>query len=644
VTSLEDLFMHNPDNQRLHNDTWDWDLNNISNAAFQQYFITSTIADMRATGAQGLFGDSFEAGVGAYWFSQSDPRFAGTNAANPAAWPNGYTWLDQLHDYAGAVQAAYNATPEHFLFIPNVDALVTSWANQDFSNVDGVFLEGFGDWGGVYNGAPSDWVLSMNRALALSSADKVLIMQPSLSDTPDSATGQLQREYLIGTYLLLQGNHTYLNIETPNQGLNASYFPEYDVALGSPVSAVATNVSQYQWDGLYRRDFQNGTVLVNPGTSAITVDLGADYQLVTGSGGGVLTGASLDSSGHYIGGTLSYQTVHTLTVQAGGAAILLKSGSTTTGLQQGGFETPNVGTGTYGAFAYNPSGTAWTFTGSAGVAGNGSGFTDGNPDAPEGTQAAFLQASGTFSQTATFAAGSYALSFGAAQRGNVQASSQTFEVTVDGAVVGTFTPASTSYAAYTTNSFTLTAGSHTIAFIGLDPNGGDNTAFIDNVQLSTATTGLQQGGFETPNVGTGAFGDFTYDPTGTAWTFSGHAGVAGNGSGFTANNPDAPQGSQVAFLQDTGSFSQSVTLAAGAYNLTFDAAQRGNWQASTQTFQVLVDGNVVGTFTPADTSYSALTTSSFTVGAGAHTVTFTGLDPNGGDNSALIDVVQLNPV
>ena len=29
---------------------------------------------------------------------QSDPRFAGTNAANPAAWPNGDTWTMQLSD------------------------------------------------------------------------------------------------------------------------------------------------------------------------------------------------------------------------------------------------------------------------------------------------------------------------------------------------------------------------------------------------------------------------------------------------------------------------------------------------------------------------------------------------------------------
>jgi hypothetical protein len=157
-------------------------------------------------------------------------------------------------------------------------------------------------------------------------------------------------------------------------------------------------------------------------------------------------------------------------------------------------------------------------------------------------------------------------------------------------------------------------------------------------QVNSATTGLQQGGFETPNVGTGAF---AYDPAGSAWTFSGLAGVAGNGSGFTSGNPNAPEGTQVAFLQGTGSFSQSVNLTAGTYSLSFAAAQRGNFQASSQTFQVLVDGVSVGTFRPAGTGYGALTTGNFAVATGTHTILFVGLNPNGGDNTAFIDNLQL---
>jgi hypothetical protein len=174
----------------------------------------------------------------------------------------------------------------------------------------------------------------------------------------------------------------------------------------------------------------------------------------------------------------------------------------------------------------------------------------------------------------------------------------------------------------------------------LDSAGGDNTAFVDDVQLSQASaTGLTDGGFESAAVGGGTF---QYAPSGTAWSYDSSAGVSGNGSGFTSGNPGAPEGSQVAFLQGDGSFSQSVAgLAAGSYQLTFAAAQRGNFAQSGEDFEVLVDGQVVGTFAPSGTSYGGYATSVFAVGAGTHTVTFVGVDTAGGDNTAFVDNVVI---
>lgn len=54
---------------------------------------------------------------------------------------------------------------------------------------------------------------------------------------------------------------------------------------------------------------------------------------------------------------------------------------------------------------------------------------------------------------------------------------------------------------------------------------------------------------------------------------------------------------------------------------------------------MLVDGNVVGTFTPSSGSYALQTTSSFTVTAGAHTLEFRGLTT--GDSTAFIDQVSI---
>jgi uncharacterized repeat protein (TIGR01451 family) len=311
-------------------------------------------------------------------------------------------------------------------------------------------------------------------------------------------------------------------------------------------------------------------------------------------------------------------------------------------LQDPGFETPSLGSGP-SAYQYDPAASPWTFVGQAGISGNGSGFTTGNPNAPVGSQVAFLQNTGSFSQAVTLSAGSYVVTFSAAQRATYQSSSQTFQVQIDGATVGTFTPGSITYANFTTSVLQLAAGIHIIGFVGLDPRGGDNTALIDQASVAAPPppppAQLQDGGFETPSVGPSAY---LYDPTTSPWTFVGQAGISGNGSGFTTGNPNAPEGSQVAFLQNIGSFSQAVTLSAGSYVVTFSAAQRATYQSSSQTFQVQIDGVSVGSFTPSSTSYAPLTTSVFTVVAGVHTVAFVGLDPRGGDNTALIDQAVIN--
>ena len=182
--------------------------------------------------------------------------------------------------------------------------------------------------------------------------------------------------------------------------------------------------------------------------------------------------------------------------------------------------------------------------------------------------------------------------------------------------------------------FTVTAGLHTIKFAGTNAN----SAFIDQVAIVSQ---FSDAGFETP-VQTGtAPSNTTYDPSGSPWTYAGTAGVAGNGSAW--GNPTAPEGSQVAFLQSTGSVSQVVTLAAGNYVITFSAAQRSANHTS-QTIVVTVDGTTVGTITPAGTTYASYGTSVFTVSAGTHTIKFAGSNPTGGDNTAFLDQVALGPV
>ncbi len=311
-----------------------------------------------------------------------------------------------------------------------------------------------------------------------------------------------------------------------------------------------------------------------------------------------------------------------------------------------GFETPSLGEG---SFQYDPSGTAWTFAGHAGVAANASGFTSGNPNAPQGSQVAFIQNTGSVSQSLSLQPGTYMVSFDAAQRANIS-SNQTIDVLVDGNIVGVVTPTSTTYNSYSSAGFTITtAGMHTLTLKGVPPandsRGGDyDTAFIDGVSISASLPDQPlDSTFNLQSLGSGSSA-YQYDPTGSPWTFSGDAGLSGNASSFTAENPNAPQGSQVAFVQITGSVSQSFYIAPGVYDVNLLAAQRAIGP-SDQTIEVLVDGQLVSTITPAGTSYASYTSGSFAIGTGGnHTLTLLGQDPLGGDNTAFVNQVAVQSV
>ncbi len=76
---------------------------------------------------------------------------------------------------------------------------------------------------------------------------------------------------------------------------------------------------------------------------------------------------------------------------------------------------------------------------------------------------------------------------------------------------------------------------------------------------------LVNGSFEIPELGSG----FQYIPgaTGIGWTFCAGSGIQGNGSAWGAAT--APNGTQTAFIQGTGSMAQTITLNAGSYTLSF---------------------------------------------------------------------------
>jgi hypothetical protein len=155
------------------------------------------------------------------------------------------------------------------------------------------------------------------------------------------------------------------------------------------------------------------------------------------------------------------------------------------------FETPLLSAG---GFSYNPTGAGigWTFTGSSGIAAINSPWF--NVTAPNGTQAAFLQAStaqnptvGAFSQTISgLTIGDvYQISFDAALRSEtVNYPPDVFSVSLGGTSGGSFTPASKSFVLDTTSSIVATSTSETLLFQSLSSGAVDSDSIVDAVTIA----------------------------------------------------------------------------------------------------------------------------------------------------------------
>jgi YD repeat-containing protein len=139
-------------------------------------------------------------------------------------------------------------------------------------------------------------------------------------------------------------------------------------------------------------------------------------------------------------------------------------------------------------------------------------------------------------------------------------------------------------------------------------NGSPGAAKYDNFKLLPSSAGsvslsVPNAGFETPVLGNG---NFQYAPSGGSWSFANGGGISGMNSPFTGAPSSAPDGVQVAFIQATGTISQSISgfQASANYVITFSAIQRTNCCNTTgQDIGVYIDSTLVGTFHPGNSAY-----------------------------------------
>lgn len=282
-------------------------LMNVSVQGFDSYWVTSLEQQVSDGDYDGIMFDSASPSLLQGWCGGTgtgqDPRLAGT-AAKDTTFPElgNATWISAWQTWITALQAALAA--RGIPLIPNDGAFITGWDDTNYGLTAGVFSEGFGD----PTFAESDWESATNELLTLVAAGKIVILQNYLSSADDVAT----RLYYLGNYLLVKGHSTYLDYFASGP---LEWYPEWTVDLGAPTTPPTTQVSALLVGGVYRRDFEKGSVLVNPSGAPVTVQL-AGNQVVPSGGG------AIDAAGD-TPGTVTTTPVTSIVVGATSAEIVL---------------------------------------------------------------------------------------------------------------------------------------------------------------------------------------------------------------------------------------------------------------------------------------------------------------------------------
>jgi hypothetical protein len=158
----------------------------------------------------------------------------------------------------------------------------------------------------AYDGRLLEWwvQLDMDEPLGgdiwkmyLDSAQETVKMGKALC-VAQYGTSARDRMYGLASFLLIAGDQSYYFFDEGgvDTGSYLAWYPEYEAAIGEPLSDYSFN------DGVYRRDFTKGTVLVNPSDVLVSVALdeihttlqGVDFQeikLAARSGAILLRGA-----------------------------------------------------------------------------------------------------------------------------------------------------------------------------------------------------------------------------------------------------------------------------------------------------------------------------------------------------------------
>ncbi len=282
-------FVTDPNGNRLNSagypDAWIMD---VGSSTYQDRWLSNVLADVRAGGWDGVFMDDTDADMG--WH---------LNGRTMARYPTGVSWRAATRSMLAGVAPALRSAG--FLAVPN---FYTPWSSSYDAQAtwsdwlqftSGGAQEYYTKWGMGSSGwfAGNDWTFRQQFQSLTEQAGKIFL---GITYAPhgDERTMTWAR----ANFLLFDDpvNAGALMYEFSDPEAQDPYSPVWTADIGSPAGA------RFQVGLAWRRNYSGGTVVVNPTTSTVTVELGQTYLEPDGTPVssvtlGPTTGAVLRSTG-----------------------------------------------------------------------------------------------------------------------------------------------------------------------------------------------------------------------------------------------------------------------------------------------------------------------------------------------------------
>jgi Hypothetical glycosyl hydrolase family 15 len=267
----EPWYLHDKAGNRFTSWTWKWLwAADIGDSDYQRAFADNVIAELNKTGFDGVLLDDVAATIK----YQHDP---GDVQEYPSDSTYGRAMSDAIGYVGPRIQAAGKLVVANVATWTEYSDVTTPWLDD----LNGMLDEMFTKWGNKTGEGFSDqwqWEKEVAEVKAAEAKNKIFL---GIAHGP--ASDRAAARFGWATTLLGAAGHSYFQVASDYT--NEYWFPEFDYAIGEPTGGESRGS-----DGVHRRTFTNGLVVVNPTASSKSVSFGGSYS---GSGLSGATGATL---------------------------------------------------------------------------------------------------------------------------------------------------------------------------------------------------------------------------------------------------------------------------------------------------------------------------------------------------------------